>query len=430
MEYTKTNKKGISLIVLVITIIVMIILASAIVITLSNSGIINKANEAVDATNLKQVQELAQVIWAEGSLDNKDAATIKGEIVSKLGDAASKYNIVVTDKGVTVVFAIPGLYKTGTNYTELLKDWDTLVKEGAIHVENGVVYTSLDVENEVNTSSDILVGDLALPTDGSVTAIGDYVEDENGTSGNLAFPACGNLTGIRIPKSVTSICMGAFMESTNLAIITYEGTIEEWENISFGMMWNAASGIGKIICSNDTIIIPGLHETGTEKLLIDWDVLVSEGIIHVENGAVYTNYIEGYLENSSSEILACDLVLPDDGSITTIGQGYMTDGLDGLEAEGNLGFACCINLTGIKIPDSVTSITAGAFFGCQNLTIIKIPNSVTTIDACIFAGCTNLKSVEYPTTVTKYTNDIFEGCEKMDTIKITTVIHVVAMGSG
>ena len=62
----KTNKKGISLIVLVITIIVMIILAAAIVITLSNSGIINKANEAVEKTNLKQAQELAQVIWAEG----------------------------------------------------------------------------------------------------------------------------------------------------------------------------------------------------------------------------------------------------------------------------------------------------------------------------------------------------------------------------
>ena len=51
------KNKGISLIVLVITIIVMIILAGSIIITLSNSGIITKANEAVDLSNDKQMQE-------------------------------------------------------------------------------------------------------------------------------------------------------------------------------------------------------------------------------------------------------------------------------------------------------------------------------------------------------------------------------------
>ena len=368
MEYTKTNKKGISLIVLVITIIVMIILAAAIVITLSNSGIINKANEAVDATNLKQVQELAQVIWAEGYLDNKDEEEIKGEIVSKLGDAASKYNIVVTDKGVTVVFAIPGLYKTGTNYTELLKDWDTLVKEGSIHVENGVVYTILDTSTEdfANTSSDILVGDLALPADGSVTAIGDYVVDEDSESGIPGFAFCTNLTGIRIPKSVTSICMVAFMESTNLTTITYEGTTEEWENISLGMLWSSTSGITKIICSDDTIIIPGLYETGTENIILDWDGLLFDEVIHVENGVVYTNFI-GNNENSSFEILAGDLVLPDDGSIISLGG----------EDVATAAFACCVYLTNVVIPDSVTTIGSVAFAKCLSITDLTIPDGIS-----------------------------------------------------
>ena len=45
------KKQGISLIVLVITIIVMIILAAAVVITLSNTGIIDRAGKAVDLTN-------------------------------------------------------------------------------------------------------------------------------------------------------------------------------------------------------------------------------------------------------------------------------------------------------------------------------------------------------------------------------------------
>ena len=51
------NKSGISLIVLVITIIIMIILAGAVIVSLSSSDIVDRANETVETTNLRQVQE-------------------------------------------------------------------------------------------------------------------------------------------------------------------------------------------------------------------------------------------------------------------------------------------------------------------------------------------------------------------------------------
>ena len=60
------NKKGISLLVLVITIIVMIILAAAIILSLQSSGIIGKANEAkakTDVANAKQIVAIAQAEW-------------------------------------------------------------------------------------------------------------------------------------------------------------------------------------------------------------------------------------------------------------------------------------------------------------------------------------------------------------------------------
>ena len=50
-------KKGISLIVLVITIIVMIILAAAIILSLNNAGIIGNANQAVFKQNVKNVNK-------------------------------------------------------------------------------------------------------------------------------------------------------------------------------------------------------------------------------------------------------------------------------------------------------------------------------------------------------------------------------------
>ena len=96
------RKQGISLIVLVITIIVMIILAASVVLTLSNSGIINKANEAVEKTNIKEVEQLASLAWAEEFMAGKRGETLKTAVLEKLKDYTDKYTITVTDTGVTV----------------------------------------------------------------------------------------------------------------------------------------------------------------------------------------------------------------------------------------------------------------------------------------------------------------------------------------
>ena len=107
----KKDKQGISLIVLVITIIVMIILAAAIVLTLNNSGIINRANEAVEKSDLAQVKHIAALKWAEAYLDE----TIEGEEAYKSyiedGLRESKinpddYEITVTAQGVEVALKV------------------------------------------------------------------------------------------------------------------------------------------------------------------------------------------------------------------------------------------------------------------------------------------------------------------------------------
>ncbi len=99
------NKKGISLIVLVITIIVMIILAASVVITLSNTGVINRASQAVDLTNEAAVQDLAALTWADaymGTLRGQDLIDKVTEELEEQGVTADKWNITVTDTGVTV----------------------------------------------------------------------------------------------------------------------------------------------------------------------------------------------------------------------------------------------------------------------------------------------------------------------------------------
>ena len=68
----KEQKKGISLIVLVITIIVMLILASAVIISLSNSNIINKAKEAVTKTDIKNFEQELSISLADKKLEDRN----------------------------------------------------------------------------------------------------------------------------------------------------------------------------------------------------------------------------------------------------------------------------------------------------------------------------------------------------------------------
>ena len=98
-------KKGISLIVLVITIIVMIILAAAVVIAMSNNGIIDRASQAVQLTNEKQVQDLAALAWAEAYLDESRTDTMEKAVKDALaaqGVTDTNWNITVSDTGVVV----------------------------------------------------------------------------------------------------------------------------------------------------------------------------------------------------------------------------------------------------------------------------------------------------------------------------------------
>ncbi len=105
------NKQGVSLIVLVITIIVMIILAGTIILSLNNSGIIEKAKNAVDETNLKEVQTLASLKWAEAFVDgNITQEQLEEEVLKRLNDEnvdLTPYEITVTEDGVKVALRAP-----------------------------------------------------------------------------------------------------------------------------------------------------------------------------------------------------------------------------------------------------------------------------------------------------------------------------------
>ena len=100
----------------------------------------------------------------------------------------------------------------------------------------------------IETESKILIAgckNSIIPTDGSVTRIGDY-----------AFFGCTGLMSVTIGNSVTSIGLLAFFGCTGLTSIMFNGTMEEWNAISKGTDWkyNVPSEC-EVVCTDGTVSI-------------------------------------------------------------------------------------------------------------------------------------------------------------------------------
>ena len=63
----------------------------------------------------------------------------------------------------------------------------------------------------------------------------------------------------------------------------------------------------------------------------------------------------------------------------------------------------------LTIPNSVTSIGAGAFSGCSGLTSVTIPNGVASIGDYTFYNCSSLTTITLPNSVTSIGNSAFYG---------------------
>ena len=80
-------------------------------------------------------------------------------------------------------------------------------------------------------------------------------------------------------------------------------------------------------------------------------------------------------------------------------------------------FYGCESLTTVSIPDGVTKIGRSAFYGCTSLASVSIPASMTEIGSGAFAGCTSLATVSIPATVTTIGSYAFKGCDDIETVQ-------------
>lgn len=82
-------------------------------------------------------------------------------------------------------------------------------------------------------------------------------------------------------------------------------------------------------------------------------------------------------------------------------------------------------LTEYTIPDDVTSIGVGIFYGCSTLKKIIIPESVTTIKDSAFWGCISLDNLDIPDGITSLPYSFCRGCKNLSSIEIPDGITTI-----
>ena len=144
----------------------------------------------------------------------------------------------------------------------------------------------------------------------------------------------------------------------------------------------------------------GLYDEN-DNLIKSWDELVELGILAVDENGVLRRTGGTHQDKFAENNLSGKLVIPN--SVTSISYGA---------------FGGCKSLTSITIPNSVTSIKFSAFGSCESLESITLSESLTSIDANVFWGCTSLKSITIPDSVTSIGNMAFMNCASLESATI------------
>ena len=304
------------------------------------------------------------------------------------------YSIVVDYRGSDPwEYPLSGVSVEGTSYTI---DGSVFSKPGRYGI---TVYP---------VSSDLSV---KVP-DNCYSVIGINVTDETGV-----VP----VTGITL--SITEV----ELEVGQLQVII--ATLVPANASNTSIQWNSLdnSVVGIDIAVDDSTIAV-LHPKSVGTAIVT--ATTGDGVY----AATCTVTVIGSAPDYVSEGLTYELNSDGTGYIVT-GIGTCTDAKISIPATyeglpilgiGDRAFYNCAGLTGITIPDSVTSIGSEAFYLCTGLTNITIPDSVTFIDYWTFGFCTSLTSIMIPDSVRTIEWGGFYHCTGLTSITIPDSVTYIS----
>lgn len=96
-----------------------------------------------------------------------------------------------------------------------------------------------------------------------------------------------------------------------------------------------------------------------------------------------------------------------------------------LSSIGWYAFGYCRSLSSISIPKTVTEIGYGAFTGCVGFSSVKLPPYLNSISSALFENCTGLIHIEIPEGTSSIGNSAFGYCSSLETIVMPSTIKQI-----
>ena len=409
------HEKGITLIALVITIIVLLILAGISLATLTgDNGVLKQATNASIKTEHASVLEHLQLEVSSYVIDkntNVNSITLieylqsRGIIGDEIGEGSEKYQInVETLTGKTQKYGNGTATESEKNDVYMLEKVDTSTGNLINKKVASTTPIKLATTNDKATYKIIYYGKASeIVGVGNIDDITETVSSTNGEeTSNVKWLYQENSDG---NIEITGIDLNEYQDDY---IFTPD---ERFDYLSRGTL--------DVTLDIQTLEVPAqINGKKVVKFEIsslgDYSVLTSSKIRGIKT-IIFSDDIEiiyDILEHSG------DHLFPD---------------LENVKLPANLkSFGDIFNyskLKSIEIPNGVTEIGSGAFSGCSSLTNIDIPNGVTEIGYGAFRGCSSLTSIDIPNGVTVIEESAFYGCSSLTNIDIPNSVTEIGFGS-
>ena len=436
----------------------------------------------LDCSGLQTVNVTSIDAWNGISFGNEDANPMKYAAKLTIDGVALSGKIVISE-GITEIHA--GTFKNTTITSVSIPS--TVSKIGADAFLGCTQLTELIIA-DVDTwctmtfgsknanplsfvhnlyEGDTLVKDVIIPA--SVTEIGEFlfagctsletVVISSGTTSIAqgAFSGCTSLREISVPSTLTSIGQDAFLDCDSLVSVDAQ-SFDAWCSVAFindasnplryaeKILINGAELEGEVEIPYGTTEIPyGLFKGSKITAVVIPDT-VTKINAYAFSGCTLLEGVQigsGVTEIGEGAFKDCNALTT--VQITDVGAWCQISFVSEASNPVRIAKSICINGTPImslEIPDGVTEISDGAFYGCNDIVTIVIPSTVTSIGEDAFYGCNSVTGISAPifafSAISKNMlshaiitdgevigEGAFDGCIALETVQIQSLVKEI-----
>lgn len=447
------NTKGITLIALIITIIVLLILAAVTINIAMQGGLIGKAKTAADQMQKQADREelLSAII---GAMDYSTGKVIIGNLIYNLGtdweysgnDFPYTFTKIKTGNSF-LVYENGTIEKTNTpTPTPVGRQFSIELAQGSItenSIEINIIPSNIITFNSADEAYAYLYNTLGLSNQTPLSTVietmylygtqqsksYDEIKTMMITSYNMQNPTDEELIkALIVRNNYNNYTFAQALESA----VPYYYVAQNREILVDGVEVTNVTWSGynaKIVITSagtHTIVMNLDDKTASNQITIQLPEVI-ERVVGDFSYHLYpqtkTAQVQGLSSSGNSKIQdqVTELTMPN--TLTCYEETYTITSIR-FQA-----FMHCTNLDFSSLPDELTSIEHSAFNGCTNLTLSSLPSGLTTIESNTFYSCASLALESLPSGLTTVGEFAFENCTSLELDSLPSGVASIGRGA-